>query len=127
MISTWAPAQEPGSARSARGTPRKVTSGPYIPPSLAIVSPEITDEPSMPRLGPGRRGACRSPGRTWRAMRSAPPVLPRTDPGWSVRRGPVHPGPVGGIGEVEPGIGQVAQDSRGLLPDDDPADVHPAH
>src|SRR6185312_17473775 len=33
------PAQLLGSARSALGTPRKVASGPYIPPSRAIAPP----------------------------------------------------------------------------------------
>src|SRR5262245_3467018 len=99
MISTSAPAQEPGSARSARGTPRNVTSGPYIPPSLGIREPpKISIEaPSMPR-----RAAT------------------------SVRWEPVHQRAVGGVGEVEAGIRQVAQHFRGRLPNDDPADVHPA-
>src|SRR5512132_2305790 len=39
MIRTSAPAQVPGSARSALGTPRKVASGPYIPPIRAIAPP----------------------------------------------------------------------------------------
>src|SRR5689334_12415692 len=39
MIRTSAPAQEPRSARSARGTPRNVTSGPYIPPSRGPMLP----------------------------------------------------------------------------------------
>src|SRR4029077_4680651 len=39
MIMTSVPAQEAGSARSARATPRKVASGPYIPPSLVIRDP----------------------------------------------------------------------------------------
>src|SRR5579863_10298212 len=44
MISASAPAQVPGSARSARGTPRKVTSGPYIPPSRAIGASRLHDQ-----------------------------------------------------------------------------------
>src|SRR5512132_51401 len=39
MIRTSAPAQVPGSARSALGTPRKVASGPYIPPIRAMAPP----------------------------------------------------------------------------------------
>src|SRR5580693_3736341 len=37
MIIMSVPAQDAGSARSARSTPRNVASGPYIPPSLLIV------------------------------------------------------------------------------------------
>lgn len=36
MIMMSVPAQDAGSARSARGTPRNVASGPYIPPSRVI-------------------------------------------------------------------------------------------
>src|SRR5271166_2653874 len=39
MIMMSVPAQERGSARSARSTPRNVASGPYMPPSLVIGSP----------------------------------------------------------------------------------------
>src|SRR5215467_11183257 len=39
MIRTSASAQEEGSARSAPGTPRNVTSGPYIPPSRGLLAP----------------------------------------------------------------------------------------
>src|SRR5215469_13214492 len=39
MIMMSVPAHEARSARSARATPRKVASGPYIPPSLVISLP----------------------------------------------------------------------------------------
>src|SRR5580693_6076316 len=39
MIMTSVPAQDAGSSRSARGTPRNVASGPYILPSRAIGPP----------------------------------------------------------------------------------------
>src|SRR5579872_6586707 len=41
MIMMSVPAQEGGSPRSARGTPRNVASGPYIPPSRAMTSPQL--------------------------------------------------------------------------------------
>src|SRR5450755_466894 len=56
MIMMSVPAQEAGSARSARGTPRKVASGPYIPPSRAILSSR------RPTIAPARQGADHGPG-----------------------------------------------------------------
>src|SRR5580692_9163346 len=40
MIMISVPAHPAGSARSARGTPRNVASGPYMPPSRAMGPPE---------------------------------------------------------------------------------------
>src|SRR5580658_3219616 len=40
MIMMSVPAHAAGSARSARGTPRNVASGPYMPPSRAMGPPE---------------------------------------------------------------------------------------
>src|SRR5215468_10883250 len=60
MIRTSAPAQVAGSARSALGTPRKVASGPYIPPIRAMTPPEIAGHVSMlpaPGEMPGATGA----------------------------------------------------------------------
>src|SRR5262249_27729946 len=115
MISTSAPAQDPGSARLARGTPRKVTSGPYIPPSRGPMSPTPPPRP----MGPPKISAETSsmPGR-----RARFPAGARA----SARRHPVHQGAVGGVGEVEAGLRQVGEHVRRPLPEDDPADVHPA-
>src|SRR5712692_11676599 len=41
MMTTSAPSKLAGSPRSHRGTPRKVTSGPYMPPSLDISPPRL--------------------------------------------------------------------------------------
>src|SRR5262249_23118690 len=129
MISTSAPAQEPGSARSARGTPRNVTSGPYIPPSRGLLAPAPPPRAPLAPAPPPRA-----------PLAPAPPPRPIWPPkiscrgpqyagplaGISARREPVYQCAVGGVGEVEAGISQVAQHSRGRLPNDDPAHVHPA-
>src|SRR3984957_14797056 len=77
MIMMSVPAQDAGSSRAARGTPRNGASGPYILPSRAIGPPPSPTPPSKPPPpnpddhGAGRPGPPRGAGLA-RAGRQSP-------------------------------------------------------
>src|SRR5215831_18410996 len=106
MISTSAPAQDPGAAISARGTPRKVTSGPYIPPSRGPILPAPPPRAPLLPAPPPRAPLLPAPSRLPRSVAEAP-SMPRRGRGLSGGREPVHERAVGGVGEAEAGIRQV--------------------
>src|SRR5262249_4375404 len=112
MTRTSVPAQVSGSVRSAFATPRKVASGPYIPPTRAI-APPVGHRPRQyaPPPAAALPGVPRCP---------APPgvAAPGGPPSVRPRQGALF-GPAGGAGQdalarrglvlAEGGLGQDAR------------------
>src|ERR1700727_3680911 len=93
MIMMSVPAQDGGSARSARFTPRKVASGPYIPPRRVIRStyagPDVAAVLGR-RLEPAGRTGRPAGQDAWQRPRQPPVRLPEQLPDG---RGPHPPDP----------------------------------
>src|SRR5450432_2200832 len=80
MITTSAPAHDAASSRSAAGTPRKVTSGPYIPPIRLMITLLGTERSARARAWPDVTPRQRPVPRPGRDTGRAPCTEPRPGP-----------------------------------------------